>query len=444
MVLIDGEWIPFKLIGYNTIQRKGYTIKADDGTRYLAQGTITHVSGVTVDGVNWPLTIDSDGVKHVEMTCNHPMPFTIVDKVGGNLIVCEYDFTRDDYKDDFIKSHRPIFANDVVSQSEYYYGYVKNQIFGRYETTIDLPFKVSNAPTSTDDYYDVLGNLSLYATRGYVNIPISLHNSQENGLLISDARQSDFCKVTTEPLVNEIVDMERDVYIPCSGNNLNGGVNAKFTDIDEIVFNLHFRTRDLTSWKVYEEGSYSNTNMCNWFVTDYEPYKNYASNEAKRKQLLESSDLLGLLGFYNNDVYYQKKKLSSSFLRLTYYDTIDPKTQSLLCMNTVFMDTHPLYKKYVDNMRNGQFIGMTPLANEASSSKTSTVMCESGTDVTHLCINETAETNSRLSSRFTVKSKHDECDSSEGFYLYIFKEYSTELHPRQIFMKVEFNHARFR
>ena len=40
-----------------------------------------------------------------------------------------------------------------------------------------------------------------------------------------------------------------------------------------------------------------------------------------------------------------------------------------------------------------------------------------------------------------VDNKYVTEASSEGFYLYIFREYSENLHPKPIYMKVEFNHA---
>jgi len=49
--------------------------------------------------------------------------------------------------------------------------------------------------------------------------------------------------------------------------------------------------------------------------------------------------------------------------------------------------------------------------------------------------------NNRLSSRITVKGRNMLNESSDGFYLYLFKEFSRSLHPRTIYMKVEFNHA---
>ena len=47
----------------------------------------------------------------------------------------------------------------------------------------------------------------------------------------------------------------------------------------------------------------------------------------------------------------------------------------------------------------------------------------------------------RVSSKFIIKNKYTTDTSSEGFYLYMFREYSENLHPKPIYMKVEFNHA---
>ena len=47
----------------------------------------------------------------------------------------------------------------------------------------------------------------------------------------------------------------------------------------------------------------------------------------------------------------------------------------------------------------------------------------------------------RISSRLVIDNKYNSTTSSEGFYIYIFREYSEDLHPKPIYMKAEFNHA---
>lgn len=54
---------------------------------------------------------------------------------------------------------------------------------------------------------------------------------------------------------------------------------------------------------------------------------------------------------------------------------------------------------------------------------------------------DTIDETKRLSSRLTIKNRYESDTSSEGFYVYMFKEYSENLKPKPIYMKVEFNHA---
>jgi hypothetical protein len=56
-----------------------------------------------------------------------------------------------------------------------------------------------------------------------------------------------------------------------------------------------------------------------------------------------------------------------------------------------------------------------------------------------ICIN--FDESVRLSSRLVVDNKYDTDTSSEGFYIYMFREYSQKLHQKRIYMKVEYNHA---
>jgi hypothetical protein len=47
----------------------------------------------------------------------------------------------------------------------------------------------------------------------------------------------------------------------------------------------------------------------------------------------------------------------------------------------------------------------------------------------------------RLDSRLVIDNKYTTDTSSEGFYIYMFREYAQKLHPKPIYMKIEFNHA---
>ena len=255
------------------------------------------------------------------------------------------------------------------------------------------------------------------------------------------------------------------------------GSSTNFSPVHAININLHFRTRDLDSWKVNEDyNNVSYSGLCNWFITDYEPYKSMINaisgtsdgdlREIKYNKLIEESDLLGFMYFDNNDVFYQKSRISKSFLRLSFYDSTDPQKQSLLATSTVFMNENSLYKKYIDNSRKGinKFINFSEDINNCIVSEKIRVSGERLADTKEsrhcndsenfvsvkytdddgfqqsYCVS-IKDDGKRLDSRFVINNKYSTDTSSEGFYIYMFREYSENLHPKPIYMKVEFNHA---
>ena len=325
-----------------------------------------------------------------------------------------------------------------------------NKIFGVVEITPYIPFYNSNSMNenvfSSDYYFNLFSSLKLFCNVGYISIKLPIISKSGGDPIQSDIVNSKFFDKEREKVINPIIDMEKDIYYPKYINSDNGVYNGSYTDfnpISEIRVNLHFRTRNLDTWKIDESS--------NWFITDYYPYKDIISSQDKKelKALMEASDLVGLLGFTNNDVYYQKSKIGKSFLRFSYYDSIDPQNQTLLATSTVFMDEHSLFKKYIDNSRKNVNIYKTI-------SETSATTCIDKITVKSEFVDEKKKSskattcdkknikideNKRLGSRLIISNKYNTDTSSEGFYIYMFKEYSKNLHPRQIFMKVDFNHA---
>ena len=244
--------------------------------------------------------------------------------------------------------------------------------------------------------------------------------------------------------------MEKEVYYPVYpviDNDGNFAIDSNgmqlFNNVRSIEFNLHFRTRDEDSWKVIEdEGNNSITkSLSNWFITDYEPYKHLLETDGDKIQ--KESDLLGLLYFTNNDVYYQKDKLGKTFLRLSFYDSVDPMTQNLLATSTIFFDESKTFKKYMNNISGFDKKIMYENVDKDVNNINHTIGVK-----TEACYNNERneliylwDDTKRLSSRFSVMNKYESNDSSEGFYLYMFRDYATNMHPSKLFMKVEFNHA---
>jgi hypothetical protein len=180
--------------------------------------------------------------------------------------------------------------------------------------------------------------------------------------------------------------------------------------------------------------------------------------------------LVGLLNFTNDDVFFQKSKIAKSFLRLSYYDSTNPQTQSLLATSTVFMDEHKLFKTFIDNSRKnvgdyGLITGVTYTVG--SDGRYNMEDIARGSTIRKISVSSEylgerkdnrdkylknnnpysvfngviIDDDHRVGSEFIINNKIETDTSSEGYYLYIFRDYSENLHPKPIYMKVEFNHA---
>ena len=450
-VIIDGEQVPMELISGGThLSRYGLVVSSSNSAATQETYSINSYSGVTIDDKDYMIK-DIDGLSMVIIEKKDKIRFVIDDIKGNSLLICEPYINTNEYSSTEIRERQNELCDKIVNEQNNYSLLLPNPIFGLMPITNDLAFMATDTPKSSDDYYDLFNDLVIERNSGYITLPMNISTNVTNNLLQSEFVQEDFCEKEKEKAINPIVDLEKDVYTP---KYLNDKYNGRYTDfypIYKINFNLHFRTRDLTSWKVNE--SYNDVSTSgktdNWFITDYEPYKTIissATTSGVREQLMETSDLVGLLYFNNSDVFYQKSNIAKSFIRLSIYDSTDPQTQSLLATSTIFMNEHDLYKKFIDNSKknvNQYYIIAENLVDCKEVNKIN-VMGERETKKSNIKINETyldLDNNKRLSSRISVVNKYETDSSSEGFYLYIFREYSKKLRPKPIYMKVEFNHA---
>lgn len=254
--------------------------------------------------------------------------------------------------------------------------------------------------------------------RAVVNVPIPISNSFDTNLYQSDLLQEHFVEEEKRKAINKIVDLEKDVYYPVIKNN-NG-----FSDVYTLRFNLHFREHRGNNWLVDGNSFWNGVKQENGGVID--------------TQITDDgvSDLLCFLDFSNDDIRYQKNKLKKSFLRLSFYDSMNPANQNMLGYSTIFLDSGNLFSKYVRYFETDGYkiIGYDKnnygIYNiDSKPKKGNRVDREYGFDEEH-----------RLSSQFVVKNKNTSTASSEGFYLYLWKDNESVL-PQDLYMKVEFNHA---
>lgn len=258
---------------------------------------------------------------------------------------------------------------------------------------------------------------TFWSNRSTVSIDIPFSSSFETNLYQMDLIKEKFVDKTKKEVINRIVDLERDVYYPSVYD-----VNYNYShDIYTIKFNLHFREHRGDDWTV--------TNDTLW---------NGVEDNRINKDITDDnvSDLLMFLGFNNEDVRYQRNKLKKSFLRLSYYDSPNPANQNLLMYSTIFVNSGELFSKYA---RYGEEEGYTLISfDEDGEYVLSTDKKGIGVDKEYDGFIE----EKRLSSQFVVKDKNTSKSSSEGFYLYLWKEDETPI-PQDIYMKVEFNHSGF-
>jgi hypothetical protein len=542
MVLIGNERVPMKIESVNggeyQLKRYGRIMSGD--TRALSEGVrlavdaeypIKQYDGIIINGKKYIILDesirDNETSEVIELlyACiglPNRYTFIITEIVGNSLYICEPFINTTDFTDDFDRFISEEICRDVVEKQSTFDLQVKNKVLGEEEITEDLAFRSSETPKSSSDFYDLFKDLKIYVDSGYIHIPLSLNMNVADNIQQDDIVTRDFFEDQKKKAINPIVDMEKDIYTPKfiygyydSGGTIQRGGEYQgsrtiFKQIYKINLNFHFRTRNLESWKVndgYNQLNYSadtaNQSVDNWFITDFYPYRDILYNKLSQKGgsnenrmshkewkdrvniLQETSDLMGLLYFTNDDIYYQRSKVGKSFARVSFYDSTDPQTQSLLATSCIFVDEHKLFKKYIDNSRknlyefgmvtepkydtiSSGFINYDYLKTDSSSSKTDVTKliklnkisvnaeylgerkdnikefdkngCLYSTPSAHsynIIINESH----RISSRLEVDNKYVTDTSSEGFYAYIFREYAEKLHPKPIYMKIEFNHA---
>lgn len=334
-------------------------------------------------------------------------------------------------------------------------------------------------------------NIFIYIEKPLYRISIPLSVNFETNAYQSYILNEQYVEDERNKSINKITDMEKDVYHPViwdsSKLDKNEDIVGDYVDginkeVDKIVFNLHFRQHRGDDWLVepdtYWNGCYVDTNDNKVkFIDEIEDYKkvNYFSYNQIANQIAidetekdiykdiyrsKQPDLLTYLGFENSDVRYQKNKLSRSFIRIMFYDSMNPGNQNLLYYSTIFVDSGKLFGKYINHIEDTPYNSVVYETNEeteietinAEKSQTGLVgirvdreptgdLLKDEDDVAFDNIDQVEEL--RLSCQFTVQDKFQSKASSDGFYLYLWKDNESGVIPSDIYMKVEFNHAGF-
>lgn len=254
---------------------------------------------------------------------------------------------------------------------------------------------VDNRFLTSDGKFKTSVNVYEYAEMINITLPLTSNNATE---LNDEEVAYALFKEKRESLIPDIVDYEKRCFSPCYK------VSNKLEFVSDIRFNLYFRDRS-------ESDNWTSSDVMGW-----NQYKLNGTTFTLDSNLTEG-DLLGFLNFTDDDVYYRKQKISKSFLRLSFYDSKEPMTQQLLFYSTIFLDSGDLYGKYIKNV-------LKKIENPELS----------------LVKDKTLGANN-LTASFNVSDRYNRSTSSEGFYLYMFPDGIMDGSEREIYMKVDFNHA---
>lgn len=267
-------------------------------------------------------------------------------------------------------------------------------------------------------------NTVVKTIKNTLNLEVSLGSDFNNNLL-HDQLFNDYIDEIKDSYVVKPLDYEKVMFTPVYYNK------KQCFDLNSLSFNIFLRKRhffeESMEWRL---ASLSSSTSGDTWVEDNDTYWNSykfiknAPFPLYSGKTLTTGDLLGDLGFDDNDVLNQNKRLGKTFIRLLFFDSTDRATQTLLYYSTIFINTTKLYSKYINNI-------------------TSDVKLNKS--IKGYVFNPNEEENLILSCNFTCFNKYNMSGSSEGYYLYLFPVLIEEdkAEDREIYMRVEFNHAKY-
>lgn len=300
----------------------------------------------------------------------------------------------------------------------------------------------------TNPYYftEKTGNVNLYDNvyvcryTDYMGLGVVLEQDYDAKRMFQEYQVNElFVKKIKNSIIPDFIDLEKVKYAPAFFETVEDEEVAHLAT--GLTFNLHFRTRVSASTDDYEKEEIARYKFEDtWHLTDDMTTWNgngYNGDEFDLKttddfyqdeEFLNSSNLIGYLDFTDDDIYNQKNRVKQSFLRLSFYDDINPLTQNLLYYSTIFLDSGDLFGKFVKRKAWLE-------DNVDDYDETTNPVVWSSAATTDEC--------SAVTSQITVNDEYDTTKSGEGFNLYLFKQDAPidENDVQDIYMKVEFNHA---
>ena len=280
-----------------------------------------------------------------------------------------------------------------------------------------------------------ISDIKIYSKKHRLGVNLPFENTNRTDLLNQFFIDEKFVETETKKVINTPVEMEKILFTPiyCNENNEE--------EIYKINFNLHLRKHSGDDWITTDNDYWNGIKKEDDILMldeDFfsEPYKE------NNKKISWQSDNLNLLGFNNADVKYQKSRLKKTFLRLSFYDSPYITNQNLVGYSTIFLDSNKLFTRLTKNLKttnykipnyDGVFTGIGVNKEIGENFKNFKKQSVTIDDVE----------NYRLSSQFSVEDRFNSNDSSEGFYVYLWKDYVQGTEPKDLYLHIDLNHAIF-
>lgn len=213
----------------------------------------------------------------------------------------------------------------------------------------------------------------LYVRRGdiFLNLPV---DETFSPYLLANDGISQYLESEAEKRIVSPIDYEKQQFIPVVL------LDGKYLDVNKITFYIHLRKRD-----------------SNWDIISQEGWMDTTTNMG--------NNLLSYSTFSEDDIYYQRKCVSETFLRASFYDSTSRGTQKLLYTAKLYLDENRLWKEYVDKKE---------------------------------------EISIYLPFQFICTNKYDYANKTEGFYLHLFPGNVKELEEGgAIYVRFELCHAKY-
>lgn len=292
--------------------------------------------------------------------------------------------------------------------------------------------------------FSLVDGFKVYYTNPKTSIQIALKNNTQIDL-VKESLINDYINKTKRDVINDFIDGEKNICFPTVAILDENDEIKSHSDVVRIDFNLHFRKRSQENWISNANDYWNGVKRTvygekNSTVTRQELSldMNYFSYPTGKED--EQSDLLTYAGFDYNDVKYQKNKVKKSFIRLSYYDSINPAKQNLLAYSTIFVDGGKLYGKLIKNINGSDYyiLNTNNLRREVNGINVNTEYYVKGRDMS---VDEIEE--HRLSTQLSVSNPGISTSSSEGFYFYLWKDILDTMPEEglKLYMKIEFHHA---